>query len=457
MAAFAEVPTPPEAVAGGQIEIGQALVEPLKALVQKLGGGPKEVAVAIPSQMALVRRLPMPKLPIKRIRALIEAQGQQFIPFYRDGATFDLVVTNPNLSPKEQEVLLVAVPTGLVHRLRTTLRAAGLSLQALDLDVLALFRAGVATGVLSDAVPSAVLDVGATRARIGVFAAGWPVVVRSMDVLPLVASAGESPAEARLVLPEEFVGEVGRTAEILLSQARVQQLGALLLTARWSSDEVIRLLGEELQADGRTTAEFAVVTAGQGSIPPGMALAFGLALAAVVKPYRLSLLPRASTDVHRQRRNAALLLVTAMLGIGTYGWFWYQDSLRLQSEQVRLAKEVTAHQAELAREKEVAALEARIREVAALEAAYRTTMPWTTLYPHLRGLLPEGVALQTVASSGTSLAISGQAPIPEDLAAFLQQLHTSELIAPPILSTYSNGGGSFSIATQLKLEGGKGK
>lgn len=453
---WAEVPTPPEAVIGGQISPGPQLVEALKALLQKLGPGTRDAVIAIPSQLALVRRLTMPKLPPKRLRGLIESQGQQFIPFFRDGATFDLVVINPNHGPTEQEILLVAVPTPVIQRLQAATRTAGIRLVSVDVDMIALYRANLAAGTLAPDEPVALLDAGHRRARLGIFRNGWPIMLRALDLLPLLPSPVEPPPDVRFLTPDEFAVEVRRTGEILLSQSRTEAVSALALSAHWSDSTMQEMLESEWRQGERAAENFRVVTPGR-EIPPGLALAYGLSLATAVKPYRLALLPRASVDVQRQRRNAALLLLATLAGAGAYGWFWYQKGLELHQESLRLAQAIAVHNADLAREKEIAAAEARIREYAPLEAVYKTTLPWTEFYPHLRSLLPQGVTLQQVSVNGTALTMNGRAATPEDAAEFIQRVHASPLIKPPILNTFTTAGGSFTVTAQIQLEGGSGR
>lgn len=390
VARWAEVSTPEGAITEGQVNPGPELAAARRDLLQKLGPGPRETAVAIPAQLALVRRIAMPKLPARRLRALIEGQGHQFIPFFRDGATFDFVVVNPNLSEKEQELLLVAVPTSPVDKLRAALRAAGLRLAAVDVDMLALYRAALAAGTLTPGAPAALLDAGHRRARLGLFADGYPNMVRTLDVLPLLPGEAEPPPDVRYLAPEEFAVEVRRTMEILLGQARTGAVPGLLRPLVGT--------GHGGPAGGGTAQRLGLPqrgrTAGGGSgrrgRAPGLALAFGLSLCTAVKPHRLALLPRPPLDAQRQRRIAAAFLAASVVGSGAYGWFWYQKDLQMQADTVRLTQAIATHNAYLAREKDIAAQEALRKGFDPLLAAYNISEPWSVLYPHLRSLLPPG-------------------------------------------------------------------
>ncbi|HYF75913.1 MAG TPA: pilus assembly protein PilM [Symbiobacteriaceae bacterium] len=453
---FAEVPTPPEAVAEGQVIPCPSLVHALTALRQRLGAGPRDVAVAIPASLALVRRLVMPKMPPKRLRALLEAQGQQFIPFYRDGAAFDFVVTNPDRSANEQEILLVAVPTVIVDRLRAVLRAASLRLVSLDIDIVALYRAGLALGQIPAGAPAVVLDIGHRRARLGLFNNGWPAIARTLDYLPLLPASAEQAEEVRFLSPDEFSVEVRRTAEIMLSQSRPDDaLSAALLSMRSESPELAAQLEQEMKDGGHTAPEFRVVTAGGGhTVTAGFSLALGLSLAHVAPPMRLALLPRVSMDVVQQRRLAIIIFAFSLLASGAYGWFWHQKSLELADRRTALVKAIAAHNAYLSEtEPKVKAVEARAKDFEPLRTALNTAEPWSVFYPHLRSLLPAGVVLETVNVSGQNLSLSGKVATPEGLADFVQRLHTSPMVAPPILHTYSEAAGTFNLTAKLNPRG----
>lgn len=456
---FAEVPTPAEAIAGGQVVPGPALVAALKELRKKLGGGPREVATAIPANLALVRRLAMPKLPVKKLRSLLETQGQQFIPFYRDGATFDFVVTNPNLSPNELEILLVAVPTVVVERLQAAIRADGLKLVSLDIETVAQYRAGVALGEIQAGAHAAVLDVGHRRARLGLFSNGWPTIIRTMDVLPLLPTYGEPPADVRFLDPEEFAVELRRTVEILLSQSRPDDtVAAMLLSARWESPDVVSLLEEEMRVGGRTAPDFRVALTGGPVVAPGFSMAFGLALALAAPPIRLTLLPRPPMDVVKQRRLAGIILFLSLLGAGAYGWYWYQDDLRLAEERIKLDKAMAEHNTYIAKtEPVVKAVEARAKEFEPLRTALNEKEPWSVFYPHLRSLLPTGVELQNINLSGQNLTLAGKASTPEALAEFVQKLHTSPMVVPPVLHSYAEAAGTFNISAKVQPRRGGSK
>lgn len=433
---------------------GPHLVEPLKALLQKLGPGTTETAVCIPSQLALVRRIPMPKVSPKRLRALIESQGQRFIPFYRDGANFDLLVINPNLNQHEQEVLLVAVPSAVIKRLQALLKTAGLRLVAVDVDTMALYRAALALGHLKPGAPAAVLDVGHRRARLGLFTGGLPSVGRNLDMLPLPVTPPDDLPDASYQGTEEFAVEVRRTLEVIQGQARVDDLSHLVLSAPNAQESLSGVLRAELQTGGRVASDFGVTALGTADLPADMVPAFGASLAVAVKPYRFTLLPRTSTDVLRQRRTAALLLLVALAGSGGYGYFWYQQRLALEAEQQRITSQIAAHNAYLVREKEIAALEARFQSFQPIIEERGKLLQWTYLYPRLRALLPEDVTISNVAYGGDSLSITGRSGSPEGLAQFIQRLEDSPLAAPPVLSTFTDPGGDFAISAKVTPMGG---
>ncbi len=288
------------------------------------------------------------------------------------------------------------MPAALLERLRVTLKAAGLRVAAVDVEVMTLYPAALARGVLPAQAPVALVEAGHSRMRAAIFNGGWPALVRSLDVLPLIPGEAEPNPGARHQTPEDFATEVRRTTEILMSQSHTESLAGMLLAARWPAAEIAPLVAGEIVQAGRTPEGFQVTMTGE-SVPPGFTVAYGLALTLAAEPRSLHLLPRVPLDVQRQRVNQA----------------------------------IAEHNAYLARQAEVAATEARRRALDPLIQTTRSRLPWTVLYPHLRSLLPPGVRVQSIAVQGDSLSLTGQAESLEAMAEFGQRLQDSPWIKLP--------------------------
>lgn len=437
IARWAEVPMPVGGYADGQViapkVVGQALKEALKTQYRP---GTRQVALSVGGQTALVRRLALPKLPLKRLRHLLETQGEQWIPFLREGACFDIAIVNPNMSDHEQEVLLVAIPQRHVEAAAQALRLAGLRLAALDVDINAHYRAALAARSAPREGTVAVLDLDQERARLGLFSGGNLSAVRSLEVIPYTPGPGEPPPDPMML--EGFAVDVRRSLELMLSQNRGDtQLAALVVvSARWPAKEMMGLLERELQGEmgHRLSADFQVRPAASADTPPGTTLAFGLSMVEASLPSGLALLPRATVTEQNQRRWSNIVSLALVAGAGLYTAWWLSAMPALQTEESRLSLQLAKANQYLEREPQVTEEEKRSQELQPLLEVLAVRDPWHIVYPHFKELLPRGVKLTQFASQPPAIRFTGSAPDPESVAGLYQSLEDSPYFVDPVLT-----------------------
>lgn len=451
---YLEIPLPAEVYHEGQfldpVAAGQLLQTQLKT---QLVPGRHRVAVAVGGQTALVRRVAVPRQQPAKIRHILETQGDQWIPFLREGAAFDFAVVDPDHSKHEQEILLVAVPTRYIEGLSAALRVAGLRLAALDLDLAALYRAALATAPLPAEGAVAVMDLERERPRIGLFDQGLAVGVRSLDTaLPPPADPDLPELPLDLVAGEELLVETRRTLEMMIAQMqRPPALRALVLFAPGPVGELVAGLERELRRamGGYLAPDFQVVRLAEGE-PPGKALAFGLALVQARPPRGMHLLPR-PTMVQRRRQVASLALSLAVaVGTGLYALQWSGEMPGLESRRLSLQANLNRLNAELKRSGEIAAEEALAQRLQPLQQDLGRYPLWSTAFPRLRELLPAGVVLNTLVFGAPNLSLTGQATAPEQVAELLDALERSPDFQAPVLE-YSGGKGEINFAISLTL------
>lgn len=428
---------PPAALLNGQVLPGPHLAAALKAALAHVRPGARRAVIGLGPQVAVVRRILLPRVPPPRLRALVEMQGSDWIPFWREGACFDLAVTDPAAGAREQEVLLVAVPLPLVRGLQASLRRAGLCLAGIDLDVIGLYRAAVATGAVAGEGAVALVDGTAAPARFGLVVGGFPAVIRHLQ-----------PGESTLAV------ELRRTIDVTLARLRgAPPLAACVAALPGDGPGLLQHeLGEGLP--GRLARGFTVVAPIPAGLPPAAAVAVGLALGPAAGPCRLRLLPRPTGARLRERRLLAALLAAALVGAASFVDTQRRAVRELQQRAARLEEPLAASRRALAGEPQVAAREARLQQNAALLDYMLQNVPWSEAYPRLLALLPPGVELDAAGGELPQVTLRGTAESPAALAALVDALAGSDLFQDPEVQQYRPGQagapGAFAMRVTLR-------
>lgn len=431
---------PVAAYSEGQVinpkEVGKTLKETLKTQFRPRT---RHVALSVGGQSALVRRLALPKLPLRRLRSLLETQGDQWIPFLREGASFDIAVVEADLSEQEQEILLVAVPTRIVEGMAQALRYAGLRLAALDVDIAAHYRAALAARTAPREGVVGILDMDQDRARLGLFQDGTLATVRSLETIPYLPAPGEPPPDPMML--EGFAVDVRRALEMMLSQVRGNSLLSALavVSARWPAKEMMGLLERELQGEmgHRLNTDFQVRPAASADMPPGSSLAFGLALTEASPPKGLDLLPRASLAEQRRSRFALTAGLALILGVGLYGLWWSQMMPAMEQTQRQLQVRVQKQNQLLEKEVQVRADEDLATRLRPIIEELKRAAPLAQMLPELKDLLPPGLVITALDYSTPELLMGGTAPGAETVTEFMEALEDSAFFDAPLILNYS--------------------
>ncbi|HYG57383.1 MAG TPA: pilus assembly protein PilM [Symbiobacteriaceae bacterium] len=431
---FAALPAPD----GGPVQ--------LKAAVEQFRPGVREAVLVLGYQHALIRRHLLPRMAPGRLRALVEREQDRYIPFWGEGANFDLHVLRSSKADRQMDVLLAAVPSRLILPLQQACRAAGLRLAAVDLDLSALLRAAVAAGALASVAGlAAVVEVEGATVRVGLFENGVLVAGRGLT------TEAESAAEVAV--------EVRRSLEVLLAQQPAEaRLGGLALVGDVAGGGLAGELAALLRTDvgGRLDPAFAVnpVVLPDGS---GAVAAFGAALAREAAPRPFHLLPRTTLEQRRQRARNLLMGMAGAAAVSTYGWYW---SVSVPEAHLRLERAETAlvaAQADLKRRAEVEQLEKRRRELEMVLADLRVSeTPMYQVIPGIRALAPPGLEVTDVGGQVPNLSVKGQASHPSQVAELLGRLAAAPYVAGIELRTVSQVNGSqYSYDISVTLRGQK--
>lgn len=258
LAAFAVAELPAGAVDDGSIADRDAVVQVVRALLDGRGFNTRAVALALPGNAVMVRRIELPAMNPTELDASIYWEARQHVPFPAEEVTLDYKVLRAPGGPdaaRSTAVLLVAARKDRVAEYTEVVERAGCTPVVIDVDVCALLNAYELNHGRDAAAVLALLDVGARATSVTVVAGGQPLGTRALplgartylealrDELGLgtvesdrilQAHLGDAPVpdEARPVLRsvnERIAAEIGNTLDFFRDSGLIDELGSLVL------------------------------------------------------------------------------------------------------------------------------------------------------------------------------------------------------------------------------------
>ncbi|MER3536502.1 MAG: pilus assembly protein PilM [Thermus sp.] len=188
--AYAQRPTPPGVLVGGQVVEPAALAQEIRELFLQAGVRKRYVVTAVPSQATVVRILQVPKMPLKEMEEAVRWEAERYIPFPIDEVLLDFAPLEPMEDLREGAQVQVAVAAALqetVASLVETLKSAGLIPLVIDVKPFAgLYPLeGVLEGQTSFAV-----EIGGSATTMVLAQGTRPLAARVLDL------SGQSFTEA---------------------------------------------------------------------------------------------------------------------------------------------------------------------------------------------------------------------------------------------------------------------
>lgn len=188
--AYAQRPTPPGVLVGGQVVEPAALAQEIRELFLQAGVRKKYVVTAVPSQATVVRILQVPKMPLREMEEAVRWEAERYIPFPIDEVLLDFAPLEPMEELREGAQVQVAVAAArqeAVASLVETLKSAGLI--PLVIDVKPFAGLYPLEGVL-EGQTSFVVEIGGSATTMVLTQGTRPLAVRILDL------SGQSFTEA---------------------------------------------------------------------------------------------------------------------------------------------------------------------------------------------------------------------------------------------------------------------
>lgn len=272
------IDTPPGTVDAGIIIDPELLGQELAPVVQQYGFNQARVISAVSGQQVYTRKLVMPDMKPAELRQAVINQSVSFLPIPPEEAAMDVFKLRSfgDDEGKKVEVFYVAARKLQVESLQTVCLVAGLKLEAVEIEPLALYRVLLNHGKTEEV--NAILNIGASRSYLAVFEGQVLTSLRNMSfgcsVFHLgVGSYGDNPIQLEDIdltvdsshsyLIGEMVTELSRTIEYYSLQNMGHRIERIVLCGGGS-----RLKGLDITLEGALGCKVVMAEFGSRVITP---------------------------------------------------------------------------------------------------------------------------------------------------------------------------------------------
>ena len=174
----------PGTIVDGEVVNREHLIDTVHDVIKQAGvkTSNKNIHSAVSGRSVIVRRIPMEKMSEEDAQQAIQWEAEQHIPFRIDEVSLDFRIINPELSPGQMEVLLVAAKKEVVDLHRGVLQGAGLKPSTVELEQFSLQRVYQHAYSPADDECVTILNIGAEVTNMVVVRNGLPSFNRDLSI-----------------------------------------------------------------------------------------------------------------------------------------------------------------------------------------------------------------------------------------------------------------------------------
>jgi type IV pilus assembly protein PilM len=163
----ASIPTPADAVKEGVIIDVPAVTAAIKQLLKEGKFSQSKALIAAAGGSVFVRSVPFPKMNEATLRKTIRFEASRYVPGSVEESYIDFSIVDQK--GEQMNVLVVAAPRDIVATRIAAVEAAGLEVEAVDVEAFAMYRALLETTDQALTHPStAIVDIGAASTSVSV-------------------------------------------------------------------------------------------------------------------------------------------------------------------------------------------------------------------------------------------------------------------------------------------------
>lgn len=249
----------------------EAMAQAIQRLVVDAKVTTKNVNVALPENQVFTKVIEMPELSDKELSSAIYWEAEQHIPAPLKTMAIDYKVVrrgiNNELSPKMQ-VLLVGAPSALVHRYQQILEMTGLSISAIETEIISVIRSIVPANSQSVLL---IINMGALSTSLAIVQGGTviftyaiPLAGAAMD-RAIASNFGFTPSQA-----EEYKKTYGINDQSLGGKIS-QSLHPILMSMLTEVKKALAYYSDKYKNDAPISQ---IILTGGSSMLPGLDLFF---------------------------------------------------------------------------------------------------------------------------------------------------------------------------------------
>ncbi len=232
-----------------------ALADIIRKLHREANISSKEAAVSLPEPSVYTRTIKFPPLTDQEIASAVKWEAEQYIPIPVNEAIIQhsIIERKENVSPPEVAVLLVAAPRNIVEAYVRAVQMAGLTVAAVETELIALARA-----LSPDGQTIMLVDFGARSTDIAIVKNGQLSFTRT---IPTAGEAFTRAVSQSLGVELSQAEEYKRTYGMSPSQLEGKIKGALDPVFRMVVDEMKKAI-HFYQSEEKGEAPKSVILAG---------------------------------------------------------------------------------------------------------------------------------------------------------------------------------------------------
>jgi type IV pilus assembly protein PilM len=224
VAGLAIEPVPPGAVVDGVVTDPPTVSAAVRRLFERAGIRSASVAVALPGNAAIVKRISVPAMTGGELEEAIRWEAEQHVPFPLAEVQWHYETLEcPGSAARTMDVLLVAARRETILALAAVIGDAGHTPAVVDVAPLALRNAHEVNGATRPGTTLALLDIGAHTTTVAIVENGQPAFVRHVSIggqayTEALQYAFDMPFEAAEDLKKQPLGSEPKRADIEAAQ-----------------------------------------------------------------------------------------------------------------------------------------------------------------------------------------------------------------------------------------------
>ncbi|PWU15960.1 MAG: fimbrial assembly protein [Bdellovibrio sp.] len=179
---FGIVPTPGNALNGGDITDVNAIASAVRGLYREIGAKRTNVAVGLFGTAVIVKKITIPRIEGNLVADQVRWEAEQYIPFDANAVSLEYHIINPKDTSENMDVLLIAAQNELVTAYQNIILQAGLKVGVLDVSAFALANLFEFNYGRPDGATVAILNIGSSITNFVVVDRGEVVFSRDMPI-----------------------------------------------------------------------------------------------------------------------------------------------------------------------------------------------------------------------------------------------------------------------------------